>query len=198
VAHAFNPSTREAEAGGFLSSRLAWSTEWVPGQPGLHRETLSRKTKTKHTNKQTKYQTLTECLPHENLIYMFVLIFTLTVFSFCFFTSMLELELRALCIVNKPFYQGTVSSVLCDSLRGFCICPLLPPPQPAMVTVRSDISEALPAGHRESIYHRWSGSPGWFQMTSVFVHWQNQPGQTHLDMKWELESHHGSTWNHSP
>jgi hypothetical protein len=47
VAHAFNPSTREAEAGGFLSSRPAWSTEWVPGQPGLYRETLSRKTKKK-------------------------------------------------------------------------------------------------------------------------------------------------------
>ena len=27
VAHAFNPSTREAEADGFLSSRTAWSTE---------------------------------------------------------------------------------------------------------------------------------------------------------------------------
>ena len=27
VAHAFNPNTREAEAGRFLSSRLAWSTE---------------------------------------------------------------------------------------------------------------------------------------------------------------------------
>jgi hypothetical protein len=32
VAHACNPSTREAEAGGFLSSRPAWSTECVPGQ----------------------------------------------------------------------------------------------------------------------------------------------------------------------
>jgi hypothetical protein len=53
VAHAFNPSTWEAEAGGFLSSRPAWSTERVPGQPGLHRETLSRKTN-KQTNKQTK------------------------------------------------------------------------------------------------------------------------------------------------
>ena len=42
VAHAFNPSTWEAEAGGFLNSRPAWSTERVPGQPGLHRETLSR------------------------------------------------------------------------------------------------------------------------------------------------------------
>jgi hypothetical protein len=27
VAHSFNPSTWEAEAGGFLSSRPAWSTE---------------------------------------------------------------------------------------------------------------------------------------------------------------------------
>jgi hypothetical protein len=43
VAHVFNPNTREAEAGRFLSSRPAWSTKWVPGQPGLHRETLSQK-----------------------------------------------------------------------------------------------------------------------------------------------------------
>ena len=42
VAHAFNLSTWEAEAGGFLSSRPAWFTKWVPGQPGIHRETLSR------------------------------------------------------------------------------------------------------------------------------------------------------------
>ena len=47
VAHIFNPSTQEAESGEFLSSRPAWSTEGVPGQPELHRETLSRKTKTK-------------------------------------------------------------------------------------------------------------------------------------------------------
>jgi len=41
VAHTFNPSTWEAEAGGSLSSRAAWSPERVPGQPGLsHRETL--------------------------------------------------------------------------------------------------------------------------------------------------------------
>jgi hypothetical protein len=51
VAHAFNPSTWKAEAGGFLSLRPAWSTEQVLGQPGLHRETLSQK----QTNKQ-KYQ----------------------------------------------------------------------------------------------------------------------------------------------
>jgi hypothetical protein len=55
AAHTFNPSTREAEAGGFLSLRPAWSTKWVLGQPGLYREILSQKTKTK-TNKQTKNQ----------------------------------------------------------------------------------------------------------------------------------------------
>jgi hypothetical protein len=51
--HAFNLSTREAEAGGFLSSRPAWSTKWAPGQPGLHRETLSQKSKTKKQTKRT-------------------------------------------------------------------------------------------------------------------------------------------------
>jgi hypothetical protein len=43
VAHTFNLSTREAEAGWSLRSRPSWSTEWVPGQPELHRETLSGK-----------------------------------------------------------------------------------------------------------------------------------------------------------
>jgi hypothetical protein len=51
VAHAFNPNTWEVEAGRFLSSRPAWSTKWVPGQPGLHRETLSRKTKKKNPSR---------------------------------------------------------------------------------------------------------------------------------------------------
>jgi hypothetical protein len=45
--HAFNPSTQEAEAGRFLSSRPAWSTKLVPGQPELYKETLSPKTKKK-------------------------------------------------------------------------------------------------------------------------------------------------------
>ena len=38
VTDALNPSTRETEAGRSLSSRPAWSTEWNPGEPGLHRE----------------------------------------------------------------------------------------------------------------------------------------------------------------
>jgi hypothetical protein len=47
VVHAFSPSTWEAEAGGFLSSRPAWFTEWVLGQPGLYRETLVSKNQNK-------------------------------------------------------------------------------------------------------------------------------------------------------
>jgi hypothetical protein len=47
MAHAFNPSTWKAEAGKSLSLRPAWSTEWVLGQPGLHRETLSQKKNSK-------------------------------------------------------------------------------------------------------------------------------------------------------
>jgi hypothetical protein len=49
VVHSFNSDTWEAEAGGSLSSRPAWSTEQVPEQPGLHRETLSQTNKQKST-----------------------------------------------------------------------------------------------------------------------------------------------------
>jgi hypothetical protein len=76
VAHAFNPGTQEAEAGGFLSSRPAWSTEWVPGQPGLHRETLSRKNKqTKKTKKKQHVLTILlqgECCYQDILPHLFV------------------------------------------------------------------------------------------------------------------------------
>jgi hypothetical protein len=72
VAHAFNLSTWEAEAGGFLSWRPAWSTEWVPGQPGLHRETLSWKKEKKQqqqkTNKQTTWLLYETLLQFVNLI----------------------------------------------------------------------------------------------------------------------------------
>ena len=42
VAHAFSPSTQEAEMGESLSVKPAWSTERVPGQSGLHREKQNR------------------------------------------------------------------------------------------------------------------------------------------------------------
>ena len=51
VAHIFNPSIQEAEAGRFLGSRPPWSTKWVLGQPGLFRETLSRKNTKKKKEK---------------------------------------------------------------------------------------------------------------------------------------------------
>jgi hypothetical protein len=42
VVHVFNPSTQEAKVGRtLLNSKLAWSTEYVLGPTGLHRETLS-------------------------------------------------------------------------------------------------------------------------------------------------------------
>jgi hypothetical protein len=54
VAHAFNPSTWEAETGGFLSLRPlrpAWSTEWVPEQQVLHKEKQTKKKKKKDKSK---------------------------------------------------------------------------------------------------------------------------------------------------
>ena len=54
VAHAFNPSAWHAEAGGFLRSRRACSTKWVPGQPGLNRETVSWKKQNKKRKKKKK------------------------------------------------------------------------------------------------------------------------------------------------
>ena len=53
VVHAFNPGIQEAETGRSPSSRPVWSTEQVPGQPGIHRETLSCKT-TNQTNTSEK------------------------------------------------------------------------------------------------------------------------------------------------
>jgi hypothetical protein len=57
-----------------LSSRPAWSTKWVPGQPELYRETLSWKTKNKQkTNKQTNKKTC---------YYIIIIIFVCFVFVF--------------------------------------------------------------------------------------------------------------------
>ena len=42
VAHTFSPSAQEAEAGEPLDLRTAWSTDQVPGQPELCRETLPK------------------------------------------------------------------------------------------------------------------------------------------------------------
>jgi hypothetical protein len=54
-----------------MSSRLAWSSEQVPGQPGLHRETLSPKTKINKEINKTALMTgemahLVKCLSHKH------------------------------------------------------------------------------------------------------------------------------------
>ena len=56
VAHAFNPSTWEAEAGGFLRiSKTAWSTKEFQDSQGYTQKPCREKrtTTTKQTNKQT-------------------------------------------------------------------------------------------------------------------------------------------------
>ena len=54
VAYIFNPGTWEAETGSSLSLRSAWSTERVPGQPELYRETLSQKNQNNKTKIKDK------------------------------------------------------------------------------------------------------------------------------------------------
>jgi hypothetical protein len=51
VVHTYNPSTQEAGTGRSLNSRVAWSTDRVPEQSALHRETVVAKNK-----RQTKQQ----------------------------------------------------------------------------------------------------------------------------------------------
>ena len=47
LAHAFNPSTWEAETGGFLSSRPAWFTEFQDSQGYTEKLCLEKKKKKK-------------------------------------------------------------------------------------------------------------------------------------------------------
>ena len=54
MVHAFNSSTWEAKAGGSLNLMPVWSTNWVPGQPVLQRETLSQKSEQRNKHKNQK------------------------------------------------------------------------------------------------------------------------------------------------
>jgi hypothetical protein len=57
VVHAFNPSTWEAEAGGFLSSRPAWTTDLqseFQDSQGYTKKPCLKKQKQKQKNKKTK------------------------------------------------------------------------------------------------------------------------------------------------
>ena len=58
VAHVFNPSTGEAEAGGFLSSRPAWSTKGDLGhRTATQRSSVSKNKTHTHTDRQTHTDT---------------------------------------------------------------------------------------------------------------------------------------------
>lgn len=65
MAHAFNPSTWEAEA-------QACSTEQVPGQTELHRETVSK-------NQRNRGKTDRECLCSSSIVRPSVVVVVLTV-----------------------------------------------------------------------------------------------------------------------
>ena len=74
--HAFNNSTWEAEAGGFVILRPAWTSQWAPGQPGLHREAclgkrnLSRKKK--KLSNEHPFPTSEFSRPFKNLFYYYL------------------------------------------------------------------------------------------------------------------------------
>ena len=55
------PALGRQRAGRFLSSRPAWFTEWVSGQPGLHRETLSQKLKKEKKKKRRRRRRSSSC-----------------------------------------------------------------------------------------------------------------------------------------
>ena len=55
VAHAFNPNTWEAEAGGFLSSRTAWAI--YTEKPCLEKTKKKKKKKKKDTSRKHRVTT---------------------------------------------------------------------------------------------------------------------------------------------
>jgi hypothetical protein len=56
VAHAFIPAFEKQRQADFVSLRPTWFKEQIPGQPGLHIETMAQRTHT-HTHTQTDTQT---------------------------------------------------------------------------------------------------------------------------------------------
>jgi hypothetical protein len=60
VVHAFNLSTQEAEAGGFLSSRLDWYTAYIQRNPVSKKPKKNKKQKTKNKNKNKNQKTKTK------------------------------------------------------------------------------------------------------------------------------------------
>jgi hypothetical protein len=71
VVYAYSRSTLEAETGTSLSSRPAWTTERVPGQPGLHRNNNEQDNKAdweadEEAHLALPFTTLSNCLTFGN------------------------------------------------------------------------------------------------------------------------------------
>jgi hypothetical protein len=67
VAHAFNPSTWEAEAGGFLSSRPAWSTSEFQDSQGYSEKPCFGKNKKQKKKQKQKQNKKAACLSRDLL-----------------------------------------------------------------------------------------------------------------------------------
>jgi hypothetical protein len=111
VVHTFNPSTWEAETGGFVSSRPAWSTEWVQSETkAIQRNPVSKKTtKTKtKTKKQEVY-----LLWKEKVLPYYLIITNRMVHGTCKTMSLkLKVGLQLLqALRNICFEKGRKSSV---------------------------------------------------------------------------------------
>jgi hypothetical protein len=107
VAHAFNPSTWEAEAGGFLSSRPASSTEWVLGQPGLFKGKKKKKSPCpqslfSHSKKFTPPNSTTPWARHIQTMTVLMFIF-LRVCFVCLFLNHRFLDMLVRFFLKKWF-----------------------------------------------------------------------------------------------
>ena len=148
MVHAFNPSTWEAEAGEFLSSRTAWSTEWVPGQPGLYRKPLSWK------KNHSRGHLLEQCLPckgdtlkkdspfpRHHLIFFFInrLPFGSLVWALCFCLHLMRIvtiiiSINGILVTGQSFYL--TQCLVSFSKVGVIVAPILQMWKPRLQTTR--------------------------------------------------------------
>jgi hypothetical protein len=113
VAHTFNPSTREAEAGGFLSSRPAWSTSKFQDSQGYTEKPCLEKQKTQNNNNNNdnNNKNYSWDLPyqHFSLQYLFAILIT-RVYISCTLLP-LSASASAICSVSTliPFPETPMS-----------------------------------------------------------------------------------------
>ena len=85
VVHAFNNSTWEAKAARFVSSKPAWTSQWAPGQPGLHREACLGK---RNLSQKKNYQMSILSLPLSFQGHLKICFITISVFVCFLFACM--------------------------------------------------------------------------------------------------------------